>query len=861
MADKKQLSGKPKQESENLEDILSWLEELALDEPSLPAGVPAEVEFLDDDEGLSWLDQVSGGNDPLDEPPTLSWDQTRPLHDLLSPSLPLTSAEESEQDSMEAAINWLDELAAQPPAEPVAPPVARVPDPTPEPVSAPPPITPPVEIAPAPPKPPAKKAGGMFGAEEQFSITDEELAAAVAGGAKLEGFDMPDDDEAAMAWLEGLLGGDGDLFGEPTAAPTPEPIAEPEPVVEELDLESLMAEALQEEVVPEPPVVAKAPEPVPAPPVAPPAPPAKKAGGMFGAEEQFSITDEELAAAVAGGAKLEGFDMPDDDEAAMAWLEGLLGGDGDLFGEPTAVPAPEPIAEPIVEEVDLGFLMVEALLEEAPPAPPVVAKAPEPVPAPPVAPPTPPAKKAGGMFGAEEQFSITDEELAAAVAGGAKLEGFDMPDDDEAAMAWLEGLLGGDGDLFGEPTAVPTPEPIAEPEPELLLATAAEEEEEEGDGDLSWLDEMSEEEDEQGLIVADLGDFPDDPEEAMRLLELLAASQEMDEDELAPTELGGAFEEDWEEEAELATPASSGDLLADFGLDSLEDDALGWLDEVTDDSEDGLIVSELGDLPEDPDEAMAILERLSAAQNTADIDGDEDADDDFLALPDLDDWDAFDGLKETPADLAAVALEGELAAAAVAEASVVPDGDISDVQELFSDDVSSSLPDWLSMEPSGGGDFDPLAWLDADFGGGDSGVLGWLAAEEEVTKKGGVPKMDMDMPIVPPKATPATPERRKPTAVPTPESVSQAPVKPVYDPAIFQPARQLLSKGDVPTALQQYQQYLQQGQAPVLIDELEHVVSGLSRHPLLRRLLGDAYMQNGQLQEALDMYTIARDQL
>ena len=459
---------------------------------------------------------------------------------------------------------------------------------------------------------------------------------------------------------------------------------------------------------------------------------------------------------------------------------------------------------------------------------------------------------------------------------------FGMDLEDMGGLSWLDEIAGEE----------------AEPEPEPVLSSAVADPLDDvaafdldgGDG-LSWLDEMAGDEadiddlrvldvlpalggadDESELIVADLGDFPDDPEEAMRLLEMLAASQET-------IELDDEEDEAWaEDEAEtdvLGLPrmaefaVGDADDLAEFGLGDLdgveEDDVLSWLDAAGEDSADDqdapLAMVDLGDLPEDPDEAMAILERLSAAQDsTASAELGQPQEDDLFALPDLEDWDEFVEADDTPMQMAP----------SPAEPVAPPENgngkeDLTEVQELLTEDVSDSLPDWLSMEPAGGGDFDPLAWLDADFGGGDSGVLGWLAAEEEVTKKGSPkPLLDMDTPPAPtPKpTTPAvSPERRKPTAVPTPQPASKAVSRPVYDPAIFHPARQLLNKGDVDGALKQYEQYMQAGELPILIDELEHVVSSSGRNPLLRRLLGDAYMHNGQMQEALDMYIIARDQL
>jgi cytochrome c-type biogenesis protein CcmH/NrfG len=45
-----------------------------------------------------------------------------------------------------------------------------------------------------------------------------------------------------------------------------------------------------------------------------------------------------------------------------------------------------------------------------------------------------------------------------------------------------------------------------------------------------------------------------------------------------------------------------------------------------------------------------------------------------------------------------------------------------------------------------------------------------------------------------------------------------------------------------------------------LIGDLETAVAG-QRQPLLQRVLGDAYMRNGQLQKALDTYRDALDRL
>ena len=80
--------------------------------------------------------------------------------------------------------------------------------------------------------------------------------------------------------------------------------------------------------------------------------------------------------------------------------------------------------------------------------------------------------------------------------------------------------------------------------------------------------------------------------------------------------------------------------------------------------------------------------------------------------------------------------------------------------------------------------------------------------------------------------------------------------------AAFAEARQALRAGDVPQALQRYQAHLDSGDdLPALIHELETAEVDRGSRPGLRRLLGDAYMRNGQLQEALDIYREALEAL
>ncbi len=80
--------------------------------------------------------------------------------------------------------------------------------------------------------------------------------------------------------------------------------------------------------------------------------------------------------------------------------------------------------------------------------------------------------------------------------------------------------------------------------------------------------------------------------------------------------------------------------------------------------------------------------------------------------------------------------------------------------------------------------------------------------------------------------------------------------------ANFAPAREALSSGNIAEANGLYRSMLDSGQGgPVLIKELETAVAGWPEEPELLRLLGDAYMQDGQLQKALRAYRGGFDHL
>jgi tetratricopeptide (TPR) repeat protein len=78
----------------------------------------------------------------------------------------------------------------------------------------------------------------------------------------------------------------------------------------------------------------------------------------------------------------------------------------------------------------------------------------------------------------------------------------------------------------------------------------------------------------------------------------------------------------------------------------------------------------------------------------------------------------------------------------------------------------------------------------------------------------------------------------------------------------FDAARAALIAGNLGAASEQYRKLLDEGQGgPALIGELEAAVAEQPEEPELVQLLGDAYMQDGQMQKALKTYRKGFDHL
>jgi tetratricopeptide (TPR) repeat protein len=248
--------------------------------------------------------------------------------------------------------------------------------------------------------------------------------------------------------------------------------------------------------------------------------------------------------------------------------------------------------------------------------------------------------------------------------------------------------------------------------------------------------------------------------------------------------------------------------------------------------------ADLGELPDDPDMAIAWLQDLADAQDEA-----EDAEDLDSILPEMDE---------------------DFAVGLFADVAEVEE--TADTQESieFDETLADSLPDWLEFdgEERLSGHTDWLRSLP------EPDVAGWLEAEEEVMAS----NIFDEIPV------PAESERLSsatsgyefvPTLEPE-EEMSEAEseadeqrVVPTFslNTGVLNTARQALTRGQYDQALNQYRSLVEEGQGlSVLIADLETATEE-HQQPLLRRLLGDAYMRNGQLQRALETYRTALDEL
>ncbi len=612
---------------------------------------------------------------------------------------------------------------------------------------------------------------------------------------------VQDELDEAMAWLADLAGDGEPEAIEPPAASQPEPL----PVVSPALLAELIW--LEEEV-------------------------SLESDGRSLADsdlDEREISDDELAEALAQLDMLAV--LPAAETGAPDIWEEALSSDDDDWG------------------VDLGTLFAEAEEEDAPALKEFVA-----------------ADVADDIIVAEEAKLPDDTFLET------------IPDDPDEAMAWLERLAARQGAPLDE------------------LPSLA-------DADEATLAELTAVSPDINIVGANLEtpetvetdlNVPDNIDDAMAWLEQLAARQGAPLDEL-PTvtgEVGDLKTPDWIAAEQLAGEAAFEPIEPEAEIDDLL--MAAEVEAVAGVMEEETAVSDTTDeaAPDNIDDAMAWLERLAARQG-APLDELPSVDettlgDDDLGMPDWIVAAQVAAEQEPPvaAQDAEATIESDLLPAAdewddifqAEESTAVKDFESTfaahDEQDLDLDEVDESLPDWLTTEGEEnsvrvGGHTDWLGSLP------EPDLDGWLEAEEQATIAG-VPEIEPPVAHQPSGKTGPLSIKRKTGPLPELPGFED----PDFDDDLLMPdldlgistleldqsrlvsAREALNAGQFDQAMNEYAGLVEVGEGiNTLIADLEAAAGRHQEKPLVRRMLGDAYMRNGQLQKALETYRQALDQM
>jgi hypothetical protein len=373
-------------------------------------------------------------------------------------------------------------------------------------------------------------------------------------------------------------------------------------------------------------------------------------------------------------------------------------------------------------------------------------------------------------------------------------------------LAWLDQIVGGETDSEPESRPPPKAAPVAE-----SLDSAADDE------DLSWLDDLSDE------VQEEMADEITEHAAAEPVAETPALE---DEDQA---------DMDWV--GEIATDANAEDTLVRARVPlnpSPVVDDLSWLDQIERETKG------LGGVPStSPDKERA--QKIAAQKETETGSAEPvEIDDDSMG------W-----------------LEG-LAAKAGAD---------EDEMTTAPEDRSEDTPGWLSgvdpEDPIDDGVEEQEIDLDASLPPGQT-VPEWLQnvddAPDADSKAAPHPEWLPDVPGEhrPSRSSDWQPENLDPPEAPAPEPVSEPAAKPSKAAAqtaeLLAGAAAALEANDHDRLLAHYTKLIASGrQVPDIIASIKEA---LRKHPVdvsLWEKLGDAYMKDGQLQQAMDSYTKAED--
>jgi tetratricopeptide (TPR) repeat protein len=437
----------------------------------------------------------------------------------------------------------------------------------------------------------------------------------------------------------------------------------------------------------------------------------------------------------------------------------------------------------------------------------------------------------------------------------------EVPDDPDAAVAWLDHLV-----------SVEPQEPVELEENDEAAEFSLEDDPE------AWLEQMLGDE----MLDIDMEPPPIKPsEDAVYVTEDDAPKVESKPDLEADVEL--------DEVAEVSDTAVEVEADDAFDFGDMEDDPEAWLEQLLSSdldmdvemepppikpSEDAMFVTDdapaaadskspeaeveseddiIADVPDDPDEAMVWLEQLAARQGA-----------DLEELPSVTDAEAEAEMPSWMAeDLEELAAEPDLdLAEPVDENEADEETAVSlDTAEIAAEDedIDAELPDWLDEEPRGR-ELGQTDWLRAL---PEVDVDTWLSAEEEATITSSTEE------IILPDTGPLT--SRLQTTSDEEEIDEDILFEPMMEPstgaysvdeAKLGVAQEALADGRIDQAISQFKELVAAGSGMMsIIAELEQAAEAHPQAPVLSQVLGDAYMRNGQLQKALASYRAALDQM
>lgn len=186
-------------------------------------------------------------------------------------------------------------------------------------------------------------------------------------------------------------------------------------------------------------------------------------------------------------------------------------------------------------------------------------------------------------------------------------------------------------------------------------------------------------------------------------------------------------------------------------------------------------------------------------------------------------------------------------------------------ESLLPEGEQQALPEWMAfamVEPEVAAPEAEILEVVAEAAAeDDDGMPDWLQAQVEPEDEGGTTPWWDKTPEDADTAETIAPLRAEPAFVPPPAPAYLA-RRPLDATATLENARALQRTGDLESSLYQYESLIvNSADLDSVVDDLADLVRIHRENPVLHRLLGDGYMRQGHLQQALDIYREALNYL